>query len=58
MKTISNPNQSSWSDILKRPTQTVNDIEATVTQIFEDVQRNGDQAVAKYTQLFVKCGYS
>ena len=52
MKTISNPNQSSWSDILKRPTQTVNDIEATVTQIFEDVQRNGDQAVAKYTQLF------
>ncbi len=52
MKTISNPNQSSWSDILKRPTQTVNDIEATVTQIFEDLQRNGDQAVAKYTQLF------
>jgi histidinol dehydrogenase len=52
MKTISNPNQSSWSDILQRPTQTVNDIEATVTQIFEDVQRNGDQAVAKYTQLF------
>tara|TARA_R110000751_G_scaffold2470_4_gene13190 strand:- start:5082 stop:6365 length:1284 start_codon:yes stop_codon:yes gene_type:complete len=52
MKTISNPNQSSWLDILQRPTQTVNDIEATVTQIFEDVQRNGDQAVAKYTQLF------
>jgi len=52
MKTISNPNQSSWSDILQRPTQTANDIEATVTHIFEDVQRNGDQAVAKYTQLF------
>ncbi|WP_339873974.1 histidinol dehydrogenase [Olleya marilimosa] len=52
MKTISNPNSSTWSDILKRPTQTVNDIETTVTQIFDDVQRNGDQAVAKYTQLF------
>lgn len=52
MKTISNPNPSTWSDILKRPTQTVNDIETTVTQIFDDVQRNGDQAVAKYTQLF------
>ncbi|AEH02272.1 histidinol dehydrogenase [Lacinutrix sp. 5H-3-7-4] len=52
MRTISNPKQSTWLDILKRPTQTVNDIETTVTQIFEDVQRNGDQAVAKYTQLF------
>ncbi|RLJ68911.1 histidinol dehydrogenase [Lacinutrix venerupis] len=52
MKTISNPKQSTWSTILKRPTQTVNDIETTVTQIFEDVQRNGDQAIAKYTQLF------
>ncbi|WP_292945201.1 histidinol dehydrogenase [Olleya sp. UBA1516] len=52
MKTINNPEKATWSDILKRPTQTVNDIETTVTQIFEDVQRNGDQAVAKYTQLF------
>ncbi|APY00266.1 histidinol dehydrogenase [Lacinutrix venerupis] len=52
MKTINNPKQSTWSTILKRPTQTVNDIETTVTQIFEDVKRNGDQAVAKYTQLF------
>ncbi|WP_397362776.1 histidinol dehydrogenase [Olleya sp. R77988] len=52
MKTIINPNQSTWSDLLKRPTQTVDDIEITVTQIFEDVQRNGDQAIAKYTQLF------
>ncbi|OIQ23894.1 histidinol dehydrogenase [Lacinutrix sp. MedPE-SW] len=52
MRTISNPKQSTWLDLLKRPTQTVNDIETTVTQIFEDVQRNGDQAVAKYTQLF------
>ncbi|PKG51009.1 histidinol dehydrogenase [Olleya sp. 1-3] len=52
MKTLNNPEKVTWSDILQRPTQTVNDIEATVTQIFEDVQRNGDQAVAKYTQLF------
>jgi len=52
MKTINNPEKATWSDILQRPTQTVNDIEATVTQIFEDVQRNGDQAIAKYTQLF------
>ena len=49
MKTIINPEKATWSNILQRPTQTVNDIETTVTQIFEDVQRNGDQAIAKYS---------
>jgi histidinol dehydrogenase len=52
MKTIKYPQKQDWSEILKRPTQTVDDIEATVNQIFEDVQRNGDEAVAKYTSLF------
>jgi histidinol dehydrogenase len=52
MKTIKYPNKNTWSELLKRPTQTVNDIENTVNQIFEDVQRNGDIAVSKYTKLF------
>ncbi|APY07127.1 histidinol dehydrogenase [Winogradskyella sp. J14-2] len=52
MKTIKYPNKNTWSELLKRPTQTVNDIESTVNQIFEDVQRNGDIAVSKYTKLF------
>ena len=52
MKIIENPNKADWSDILQRPTQTVNDIENTVTQIFDDVKRNGDDAIAKYTSLF------
>ena len=52
MKIFSNPNPSNWSDLLKRPTQTVEDIETTVNQIFDDVKRNGDTAIAKYTQLF------
>jgi len=52
MKTIKYPNKNTWSTLLKRPTQTVNDIESTVNQIFEDVQRNGDIAVSKYTKLF------
>ncbi|WP_426430383.1 histidinol dehydrogenase [Winogradskyella sp. HB-48] len=52
MKTIKYPNKNSWSELLKRPTQTVNDIESTVNQIFEDVQLNGDAAVRKYTNLF------
>lgn len=52
MKTIKYPNKTTWSELLKRPTQTVNDIESTVNQIFEDVQRNGDAAISKYTKLF------
>lgn len=52
MKTIINPPKESWSQLLQRPTKTVDDIEKTVIQIFDDIQRNGDKAVKKYTQLF------
>lgn len=52
MQIIKNPNKNSWSALIKRPTQSVDSIEDTVVQIFEDVKRNGDQAIQKYTALF------
>lgn len=52
MKTIINPDTNTWKSILKRPTQNVQDIEDTVNQIFQDVQKNGDIAVSKYTSVF------
>lgn len=52
MQIIKNPNKNEWSQVLKRPTQTVGDIEATVVQIFEDVSKNGDAAIKKYTSKF------
>jgi histidinol dehydrogenase len=52
MKIIINPSKKDWTKILERPTKTVDDIENTVNQIFDDVQRNGDSAVHKYTALF------
>jgi histidinol dehydrogenase len=52
MKTILNPAKKDWSSILQRPTKTVDDIEAIVNQVFGDVQKNGDTAANKYTQLF------
>ncbi|WP_046745552.1 histidinol dehydrogenase [Kordia zhangzhouensis] len=52
MKKIINPQPETWSTILERPTQTVDDIEATVSQIFSEVQKNGDQAIKKYTSFF------
>ena len=52
MKKIINPARENWEQILQRPTKTVDDIENTVNQIFDDIQRNGDSAVYKYTELF------
>ena len=52
MKKISNPPKSDWTKILERPTQTIESIEATVISIFDDVKRNGDAAVRKYTSIF------
>ncbi len=52
MQIINNPNKKVWSNILKRPTQTVDDIEATVNQIFDEVMHKGDEAIKKYTSYF------
>lgn len=52
MKIINNPSKETWSQILERPTKTVDDIEAIVNEVFADVQKNGDKAIAKYTQKF------
>jgi histidinol dehydrogenase len=52
MNKIFNPKPETWSEILKRPTKTIDDIESTVKEIFKEVQKKGDVAVAKYTSLF------
>jgi len=54
MNKIYNPNKNSWSTILKRPTQTVEAIEGTVLQVFNEVETEGDAAVARYTEKFDK----
>ncbi|WP_396601092.1 histidinol dehydrogenase [Algibacter sp. R77976] len=54
MKIISNPNKASWKDVLKRPTQTVDDIEDVVNQIFKEVSDRGDDAIKEYTNKFDK----
>ncbi|MEM0516787.1 histidinol dehydrogenase [Aequorivita flava] len=52
MKKTYNPTPETWSELLKRPTQTIADVEATVNDIFSEVKSKGDAAVKKYTQLF------
>lgn len=52
MKKITNPERVEWKVILKRPTQTVSDIEGTVNSVFSQVKNEGDAALKKYTQEF------
>lgn len=52
MKRIDFPERENWEGILKRPTQTVSDIEGTVNTIFEEVKSRGDVVVKKYTEHF------
>ncbi|WP_339896130.1 histidinol dehydrogenase [uncultured Algibacter sp.] len=52
MKIIINPNRNDWFEILKRPTQTVGDIEDTVTGIFSEVSKTGDVAIKAFTNKF------
>lgn len=52
MQIIKNPKPQDWASLLARPTQTVEDIQDTVQEIFKEVATKGDRAVKKYTQLF------
>ncbi|MCL4119981.1 UNVERIFIED_CONTAM: hypothetical protein GTU68_001366 [Idotea baltica] len=52
MNRIVNPAQKDWKDVLKRPTQTVSDIESTVNTVFTEVKANGDSALKSYTAKF------
>ncbi len=54
MKTIEYPNKEDWSEILKRPTKTVDDIEGIVNKIFTAVEERGNSAVQEFTLQFDK----
>ena len=54
MQQIRYPKKKDWTEILRRPTQTVGDIESIVETVFKDVQEKGDQAVMDYTEKFDK----
>ncbi len=54
MKKMSDPKRSTWESLLKRPTQTISDIEEVVNNIFKEVQADGDTVIKKYTAQFDK----
>lgn len=52
MNKIYNPKREDWKAVLKRPTQSVADIEDTVNSIFKEVAIGGDTIINKYTKQF------
>ncbi len=52
MNKIYNPKRSTWSSLLQRPTQTVEDIESIVLRVFDEVKSEGDIAIDRYTRKF------
>ncbi|MFD2098654.1 histidinol dehydrogenase [Flagellimonas iocasae] len=58
MNKIINPDKKNWQELLKRPTQSVSDIEQTVNTIFEEVKHGGDAVVQQYTEQFDKAKLS
>lgn len=52
MNKIYNPTRQDWEEILRRPTQTVSDMEGTVETIFNEIKTGGDVIVKKYTTEF------
>ena len=52
MKTIVNPEFSQWESLSQRKIIAVADLNETVKGIFNDVEKNGNVAVSKYTNLY------
>lgn len=51
MNSYINPPKSQWSDLTSRPTIQQEQLCENVLSIMQDVQRNGDDAIIKYTHI-------
>ncbi len=52
MKTIKYPSRENWEELLKRPVQKKANLEAIVTDVFNEVKDNGDSALKDFTKKF------
>lgn len=48
------PDLSTWKSLLERPTASYTHLEPLVSEVFEAVKEEGDQAIQRYTQQFDK----
>jgi histidinol dehydrogenase len=54
MQKFINPLTSEWKTLIDRPTASYDDLEDLVLEVFEQVQKRGDEAVFEYTKQFDK----
>lgn len=54
MQIVIDPSREDWSDLLKRPANNTKAIERPVSKVLQQVQKNGDKAVRKFTLEFDK----
>lgn len=54
MQKFINPLTSEWKTLIDRPTASYDDLEDLVLEVFEQVQKRGDEAVFEYTKKFDK----
>lgn len=54
MKTVKYPLTNSWTELIQRPALKKETLNNTVTEILENVQKNGNQALFNYGKLFDK----
>lgn len=52
MKACINPTPQQWSALCRRPQLAAENLEELTRQVFSEIKRNGDTAVAKYTGIF------
>ena len=52
MKTTKHPEKSEWLELLKRPENDVSELFGKVRSVLDDVRKNGDDAVKRYTKMF------
>lgn len=54
MEIIKYPKINDWSEILKRPAFDTSQLDSVVKEVIDDVRKNGDPSVKKYTKKFDK----
>ncbi len=54
LKKVKYPDRESWPELVKRPVQDYETVEAQIKSVFEQVRLNGDQALLRFTAQFDK----
>ncbi len=52
MQKIVDPSRETWKELLARPEQKDDELQAVCSEIFAEVRKNGDEALKKYTWFF------